>query len=320
MGFDNWTDRLDSGAMQLSEVVTGFVRSPEFQNTYGNLDNAAFVTLLYDNVLDRDPDATGLTNWTASLDGGMAREQVVIGFSESAEFRINTSAEAYAYVESAEMASAWADDVYRLYQATLDREPDITGLENWSGRLGSGMEFRSVVSGFVNSQEFQNTYGALGNSEFVTLLYNNVLDRAPDATGLTNWTARLDTSEMSREQVVEGFSQSPEFIRNTAPGFDTYISATEGDTFRGGTGNDFLYGGMLADEFDFDVADTGNDRVLQLDVWDTLSFTGFGYADASEVLSQMQQVGEDVIFFDQDVSITFMRTDVGVFGEIDILV
>lgn len=51
----------------------------------------------------------------------------------------------------------------------------------------------------------------------MTLLYNNVLDRAPDATGLANWTGRIDSGVMSREQVVQGLAQSAEFITATMP-------------------------------------------------------------------------------------------------------
>jgi len=37
------------------------------------------------NVLGRNPDNAGLTNWTNSLNAGNSRASVVIGFSESAE-------------------------------------------------------------------------------------------------------------------------------------------------------------------------------------------------------------------------------------------
>jgi hypothetical protein len=66
-------------------VANGFVGSAEFQSVYGALNDHDFVTLLYHNVLHRDPDAGGLTNWVNALAGGETRAQVVIGFSESPE-------------------------------------------------------------------------------------------------------------------------------------------------------------------------------------------------------------------------------------------
>ncbi|MCR8550913.1 DUF4214 domain-containing protein, partial [Salipiger sp. P9] len=88
--------------------------------------------------------------------------------------------------------------VYRLYLATLDRVPDPTGHDSWTERLLTGEKtLLQAAGGFVNSTEFQNTYGSLDNEAFVTLLYQNVLDRDPDATGLANWVARLEDG-MSR--------------------------------------------------------------------------------------------------------------------------
>nr|WP_235953353.1 DUF4214 domain-containing protein [Salipiger sp. PrR002] len=317
-GFDNWSARLESGSVSLLEVISGFVKSAEFQNTYGDLGNRGFVTLLYNNVLDRAPDASGLNNWAARLDSGTSREQVVRGFSESAEFMAKTNPEAFSYVEAGD-AAPWADDVYRLYQATLDRAPDITGLLNWAGRLGEGSNFLSVTTGFVNSQEFQTTYGAVGNPGFVKLLYNNVLDRDPDSAGLSNWTARLDNG-MSREQVVQGFAQSAEFIDKTTPAFHAFMASNEGDWFDGGPGNDLLYGGLRADTFVFDQADKGSDRVLQLDAWDSVAFNGFGYANAAAAVTHMREAGDDVVFSDQGVAVTFMRADLALFDEVSVLV
>lgn len=316
-GYNNWSDRLDSGERTLLEVIEGFVNSAEFQSTYGALDNSAFVSLLYQNVLGRAPDAAGLGNWVDRLEDGTSRAEVVRGFSESAEFKANTNDAASAYV--AAEAAPFADDVYRLFQATLDRAPDLTGLENWSGRLGEGMDYTDVAAGFVNSAEFQNVYGALNNAAFVTLLYNNVLGRDPDAGGLANWNTQL-AEGMSREEVVRGFAQSGEFTANTAQPFHDFMVAQEGDTIRGGAGNDLIHGGLLADTFQFDAADKGSDRVLQLDAWDSLEFTGFGYGSAAAVASHLTETANDVIFADQGVRVIFMNTDLATMEDVSIMV
>ena len=76
-----------TGERTLLEVVEGFVGSAEFISTYSaNLSNTEFVTLLYDNVMDRAPDAGGLARWTGDLEGDPSRAQVVLGFSESPQF------------------------------------------------------------------------------------------------------------------------------------------------------------------------------------------------------------------------------------------
>ena len=171
-----------------------------------------------------------------------------------------------------------------------------------------GTSYLDVASGFVNSPEFQATYGALDDEAFVTLLYNNVLDRDPDATGLANWLQLLSEGA-SREEVVEGFAQSPEFVAKTAEAFAAYMEATEGDTYDGGPGDDLMSGSLLADDFIFEREDAGRDRVLEVDAFDTASFLGFGYADATEARSHMTEVNLDVVFADQGVSVIFMHTD-----------
>ena len=82
-GYFYWSEELENGA-PLTDLATAFINSDEFQEKYGNVDNTGFVTLLYQNVLDREPDTDGLNYWVGELDGGETRENVLIGFSESA--------------------------------------------------------------------------------------------------------------------------------------------------------------------------------------------------------------------------------------------
>jgi hypothetical protein len=79
---------LDTG-VSFQQVASNFLASPEFQATYGALDNAAFVTQLYANVLHRAPDADGLAYHLSNLAAGEARSGILIGFSESPENQAN---------------------------------------------------------------------------------------------------------------------------------------------------------------------------------------------------------------------------------------
>lgn len=312
-GYGNWSERLESGEMTLEQVAAGFTGSPEFQNTYGALDNEGFVTLLYNNVLDRDPDATGLANWTARLDdGSWSRPEVVLGFSQSPEFTGNTAADAAAYgihhhAVTGETVASWGDDVFRLYQATLDRAPDVTGFDNWSGRLADGQSYLGVVDGFVQSREFQNTYGALDNGDFVNLLYNNVLGREADATGLANWTERLDTG-MSRAEVVQGFAQSAEFTAGTEADYEAWMrSQGTDDVLEGGTGEDVLVGGTHADLFIFTSG--GSATIADFEGWDTLRLEGFDFADAAEAEAAFVQDGDDLLLTAGGSDLVLLGTD-----------
>ena len=306
-GLNGWTEMLAMGTQTLSQVASGFVNSAEFQATYGGLTNGAFVTLLYNNVLNRAPDPAGLAGWTDLLNGGMSRQDVVLGFSQSLEFRNATDTPAARYVNERD-AAQWSDDVFRLYQATLDRNPDPAGFTGWTGLLAGGTSFLTAVTGFVNSTEFQSTYGALDNTQFVTLLYNNVLNRAPDAGGLAAWTTAM-TNGMSRAEVVQGFSQSAEFINNTAQPLRVWMrSFGVDDVLTAGAGNNQLWGGAGADVFVFSPTDGGTHRIGDFEAWDYLDVSGFEFASGAEARSHLTQVGNDVVFSDQGVEFRLINT------------
>ncbi len=78
------THALDIG-LSLNLVASNFVASPEFASRYGTLDDQAFVTRLYANVLHRAPDEGGLQYHLDHLAHGFARGDVLAGFSESPE-------------------------------------------------------------------------------------------------------------------------------------------------------------------------------------------------------------------------------------------
>nr|WP_315400670.1 DUF4214 domain-containing protein [uncultured Duganella sp.] len=88
-GLGFWMAAMDGGTSLVS-VASDFIRSAEFTRLYGSApSDAAFVKLLYNNVLHRDPLPAGQAFWTDALDHGVSRAQVLVDFSESAE---NTAA------------------------------------------------------------------------------------------------------------------------------------------------------------------------------------------------------------------------------------
>lgn len=317
VGHKRWTSELFSGKSDLEDVREGFVGSQEFSNKYANVDNAKFVKQMYINVLDRDFDQGEVTqkevdNWTNRITETFTLADVVNGFAESPQLINNTLQAANKLAVDGNPAS-WSDDVYRLYQATLDRAPDAVGFENWASRLADDRSLIEVISGFTNSQEFANTYGALTDpADFVKLLYNNVLGR-DFATGevaqseVTGWTSQL-TEAFTRAHIVQGFSQSVEFTNKSAQDVKDWIrDQGVDDQINGGAGTNVLAGGSLADQFVFNQADGGTNTVLDLEAWDYLWFDGFGYSTEADARGHMTQSGGSVVFADQGTEITFER-------------
>ncbi|WP_421907589.1 hypothetical protein [Mameliella sp.] len=80
------------------------------------------------------------------------------------------------------------------------------------------------------------------------------------------------------------------------------------DVIAGNGGTNTLSGGYLSDTFVFGT-DTGSSHIVtDLESWDMLDFTAFGYADADAAIGQMMQQGDDVVFMDQDVTVTLEDT------------
>ncbi|MBO6756553.1 MAG: DUF4214 domain-containing protein [Roseibium sp.] len=112
---------------------------------------------------------------------------------------------------------------YRLYKAAFDRTPDDAGLSHNVTLMDQGMTIFQMAGAFIQSAEFQQTYGAsIDDTAFLTLLYNNVLNRAPDAAGLAGWLSNMNGGQ-TRDQVLFGFSESPENKANVASLIDDGI-------------------------------------------------------------------------------------------------
>ena len=130
-----------------------------------------------------------------------------------------------------------AESVALLYQGALGRSPDQTGLLTWNplaAALPASAQAQgvyalsdvsanyngnlSIAGGFTNSTEFQTKYGSLTDAQFVTQLYANILDRAPDATGYGTWMGELSAG-YTREHVLVGFAESVEAIGNATNGY-----------------------------------------------------------------------------------------------------
>ena len=201
-GFAFWVNQLNSGARNLTQIADAMVgSSPEFTDTYGDLNNRDFVNQLYLNVQDRPGEAGGVDFWASELDSNnRTRGGVVLGFSESIEYRVATGSN---------------DPVARLYCAFFLRNPDAGGQAFWQQQyLEVERSLTSIAQDFTLSPEFTTTYGSLSDREFVELIYKNVLGRSLpliEIEGPAFWTGQLNTDARSRGEVMVEFSESTEY-------------------------------------------------------------------------------------------------------------
>lgn len=108
-----WLEVLESG-VRVEDVGVQFYGSAEYYRKMGGTE--PYVTALYDNLLHREPDQSGLDYWAGKLRDRTTRPPgVADGFYKSIESRL--------------------DRVARLYQTILGRDPDPSGQLHWAKRL-----------------------------------------------------------------------------------------------------------------------------------------------------------------------------------------
>jgi hypothetical protein len=161
----------------------------------------AFVNALFRDVLDRDPDAQGMTSWVAFLKAGGTRQQVAAGFWDSPEHR--------------------GLEVDQFYATYLHRAADPAGRASWVDHLMAGMSEAEVATGFLTSAEYRLSHP--GASDYLLGLYADVLGRGPDADGLDAWL-RAAQGGLSAVALADGFLRSPEVdLQQVARNYATYL-------------------------------------------------------------------------------------------------
>ena len=88
--------------------------------------------------------------------------------------------------------------VTQIYVGYFNRAPDAAGLNYWIGRYSAGMTATQIAQSFSVQTEATNAYAYLANpnvasvSTFLTSVYSNLFNRAPDAAGLAYWTGEIN--------------------------------------------------------------------------------------------------------------------------------
>lgn len=172
----------------------------------------------YQNILFRPGDQAGVQYWTNQIDN--------VGYTDAqVENAIATSSEAQTYVAP----------IVQLYAADLGRAADTSGLSYWVHQYEGGMSLSAIDTAIQTSTEGKAYIGNGGTitsanaTAFVTKLYSNILDRAPDSSGLSYWVQQLTatTGALTPGQVEDAFRTSAE-AQATLPAATTNYLLTIG--------------------------------------------------------------------------------------------
>ncbi|HMJ78520.1 MAG TPA: DUF4214 domain-containing protein, partial [Iamia sp.] len=185
----NATDLARGDTNQARDV---YVRDAAVDHTpFDSFD--ALVAQQFADFAGRAPTATEAAEWKARLvNGEVSPDEVIADLAHS---------------------TAWSSrraPVTRLYWAFFLRAPDAAGLDYWVAQNKAGKGLHTIAGQFALSGEFKTTYGPLSNQAFVTLVYQNVLERDPAPNEVAYWSQQLATGAKTRGSVMVGFSESAE--------------------------------------------------------------------------------------------------------------
>ncbi|MCR4896398.1 MAG: DUF4214 domain-containing protein [Lachnospiraceae bacterium] len=225
-----WTTLLDQGTQTAGETAAGFIFSTEFSNR--NMCNSHFLDYLYLGLFGRPADEEGKAGWLLLMDEGYSREMVAQGFLTSTEFydlcdryevyagrgmatvpKLGTIQKAHCTIEGCTVESPVRVMVVNLYDTVFGRVPSEEEVEFWVEIMASHnpeAPARVMVNTFLNGDE----YALLNrdNSAYVTDLYAAIFGREPDEAGYEQWLGALESGALTREEVLDNFIGSPEFI------------------------------------------------------------------------------------------------------------
>jgi hypothetical protein len=152
----------------------------------------SFVNASYQDFLGRAPSASELSVQSNALATG--------------------SVSMTNYLRSLATSDEWLRVIVtKMYSDTLGRAPDAAGLASWVGWLRTGrFTVAQVASLFYASDEYYIYHAGNSATTWVTLLYQKLLNRAPDAAGLAGWVSFTNDARYGKSWVAYQFFQSLE--------------------------------------------------------------------------------------------------------------
>ena len=101
------------------------------------------------------------------------------------------------------------EDITKIYVGYYDRAPDPAGLNYWIGRANAGMTLSEIANSFAVQTESTTKYPYLANpnvvsaDSFITSVYMNLFNRAPDAAGKAYWLGELAGGKPVGQMIID---------------------------------------------------------------------------------------------------------------------
>jgi hypothetical protein len=106
------------------------------------------------------------------------------------------------------------EQVLELYTTMFNRAADASGLNYWANEMdNNNWIIADIASSFAQQTEYQTAFPTSDNTTFITTIYNNLLERAPETEGLNYWVSELDTGKIAPEHatlaIINGAKSNP---------------------------------------------------------------------------------------------------------------
>lgn len=207
----------------------------------------AFVTDLYEHLLNRAPDTEGFEYWTGLLNGGqIGQARLATEFQNAAAvnaanepgledgtsgltsingsfignvvYAVDNPASIQVPEKSLESLDDESDEIAVMLSEGDDNAVEFSGDERavirvyvaLTGEPPAQAELEAVFEDCFNFYDLCHDLATesleLSDSEFVTMLYQNLLGRQPDPDGLTYWSSLLDEASGANQQTKWGLA------------------------------------------------------------------------------------------------------------------
>lgn len=197
--------------------------SPSSPPVVVSAQNQAWLNAVYEKLLGRSIDTTGLNEWGTDLNSGMTATQVVVDIEQTSEYE--------------------TDQVQGAFQKLLGVAAPTSAVDYLVGLMQAGADFRTIEALIVGSTEFYVAAGGT-NDGFLNTLYQDFLGRSVDQTSETKWSGLLNGG-YTTTQVALGVLTSQEYVNDlVTQDYYTYMGVAPDSTSLGAYATALLNGTM----------------------------------------------------------------------------
>lgn len=196
--------------------VSDYLDDREFKADIGTVEGGTGNDTIDGGLSNLDTVKGG--NGVDTISGGEGNDTSVVTGPTEAE------------IEAARRKAADEQTVKNAYQQVFGRtDVDQEGLDYWTGQLASGKSSTDLLRDLVSGAQGADVQAAQ-NTDTVSKLYQDLLDRAPDAEGLSYFRSQLAagaTPEDVARNIISGARANEEASKISQAEYDRYFKQPE---------------------------------------------------------------------------------------------